>query len=211
MPERSLKRLLKNRLIGFTICSALIFALVIGGGRAIGVFAACDPHTQPCSSTQVTLPVNGGVLSESGPGTGVYAQDVQLDGTDQTTPYTLPIVVTDARGTGNGWNLTIVSTQFSTGASNPIHTLSTSASIISSLAVSCNPGAKCTLPHNTISPTGLGVPAAAGATPVEFFNATANTGMGMFTITPTISISIPAATYAGTYTSNVTVALVSGP
>ena len=207
MPER----LLKHRSIGFSVCFVLIFALVIGGGTAISVFAACDPHAQSCTNTQVTLPVNSGVLSESGPSTNVYAQDVQLDGTDQTTPYTLPIVVTDARGTGNGWHLTIVSTQFNTGTSNPIYTLSASASIISSLAVSCNPGAKCTLPHNSISSTGLGVPAAAGATPVEFFNATANTGMGMFTITPTVSISIPADTYAGTYTSNVTVALVSGP
>jgi hypothetical protein len=207
MPER----LLKNRSIGFYACFVLIFALVIGGGTAIGVFAACDPHTQLCSNTQAALPINGGVLSESGPGIGVYAQDVQLDGTDQTTPYTLPIVVTDARGTGNGWHLTIVSTQFNTGTSNPIHTLSTSASIISSLAILCNPGVKCTLPHNNISSTGLGVPAAAGATPVEFFNATANTGLGMFTIIPTVSIFIPASTFAGTYTSNVTVALVSGP
>jgi hypothetical protein len=35
--------------------------------------------------------------------------------------------------------------------------------------------------------------------------------MGSFTITPTNQVSIPANTFAGTYTSTVTVAVVSGP
>jgi hypothetical protein len=35
--------------------------------------------------------------------------------------------------------------------------------------------------------------------------------MGKFTVTPTIQVAIPANTYAGTYTSTVTVAVVSGP
>jgi hypothetical protein len=46
---------------------------------------------------------------------------------------------------------------------------------------------------------------------VKLFNATANTGMGGFTVTPTVQVSIPANTFAGTYTSTVTVAVVSGP
>jgi hypothetical protein len=48
-------------------------------------------------------------------------------------------------------------------------------------------------------------------TAVKLFNAAANTGMGAFTVTPTISVAIPANSYAGTYTSTVTVAVVSGP
>jgi uncharacterized membrane protein len=35
--------------------------------------------------------------------------------------------------------------------------------------------------------------------------------MGKFTVTPTVQVAIPANTYAGTYTSTVTVAVVSGP
>jgi hypothetical protein len=46
---------------------------------------------------------------------------------------------------------------------------------------------------------------------VKFFIAAAETGMGKFTVTPTVGVSLPANTYAGTYTSTVTLASVSGP
>ena len=58
----------------------------------------------------------------------------------------------------------------------------------------------------------LSVPAASSPpTAVKLFNAAANTGMGSFNLTPTIQVAIPANTYAGTYQSTVTVAIVSGP
>jgi hypothetical protein len=46
---------------------------------------------------------------------------------------------------------------------------------------------------------------------VTFYNAAANTGMGDFTVTPTVEVSVPANAYAGTYTSTLTLAVVSGP
>jgi hypothetical protein len=46
---------------------------------------------------------------------------------------------------------------------------------------------------------------------VRLFNAAVNTGMGSFTITPTMIVSIPANTFAGSYTSTVSIAAVSGP
>ena len=48
-------------------------------------------------------------------------------------------------------------------------------------------------------------------TAVTFFNASANTGRGTFTVTPTIRVNVRASDYAGSYTSTVTTALVSGP
>jgi hypothetical protein len=35
--------------------------------------------------------------------------------------------------------------------------------------------------------------------------------MGRFTVTPTVNVSIPGNSFAGTYTSTVTIAAVSGP
>jgi hypothetical protein len=130
-----------------------------------------------------------------------------LDGTDQTVNYTLPLTMTDARGTGTGWNLTITSTTFNTGT----HTLAAGASSIASVSSSCVAGGTCTNATNAITYP-LTVPAAASApAAVKVFNATANSGMGRFTVTPSINVSIPGNSYAGAYASTLTVAAVSGP
>ncbi len=42
-------------------------------------------------------------------------------------------------------------------------------------------------------------------------NAAANTGMGRFTISPSIDVAVPGNSYAGAYSSTVTIAAVSGP
>ena len=151
-------------------------------------------------------------LTESGP-TSVSATAVTLDGTNKTTAYSLGLTVanTPSGGNGAGWNLTITSTTFTSGS----HSLSTSASTINSApAVVCNSGCPVS-PNNTVSypmtvPAGNSPPAA-----VKFFDATAgtgtNTGSGSYIITPTITIAIPANTFAGTYTSTVNVTIASGP
>jgi putative surface cell wall-binding protein len=156
----------------------------------------------------VTGTLAAGTLSESTSATPTFS--VTLNGTDQTANYTLPITLIDSRGSGAGWNLTVTSTQFSTGGGSP-NTLPTSASTITGVASICNAGSSCTNPTNAVSYP-LGLPA--GSTPptaAKFFNAAANTGMGKFTITPTVQVSVPANAFAGTYTSTVTLAVVSGP
>ena len=119
------------------------------------------------------------------------------------------MTVADNTGSGAGWNVTITSTTFTTGGGSP-HTLSTSASTATGAVAACG-GGTCTNPTNSVGYP-LAVPAGAPApTAVKLFNAAANTGMGSFNLTPTIQVAIPANTYAGTYTSTVTVAVVSGP
>ena len=131
-----------------------------------------------------------------------------LDGTDQTVSYTVPLTLTDARGSGAGWNLTLTSTTFTDASS---HTLSTSASTIASVAMVCIAGGTCTNATNAIAYP-VTVPAAATApAAVKVFNSAATTGLGRFTITPTVNVAIPGNSYAGTYTSTLTVAAVSGP
>jgi len=131
-----------------------------------------------------------------------------LDGTDQTVSYTLPLTLTDARGSGAGWNLTITSTLFDDGSG---HTLAAGASQIGSVAVSCAGSGTCTNPTSSLSyPTTIPAAATAPAA-VKFFNAAATTGMGKFTLTPTINVQIPGNSYAGSYTSTLTIAAVSGP
>ena len=196
--------LLKNRSIRFYLGFVLILTMVIGGS-AIAAFA---------DSSTANVAVNAGSLSETGPAS-VTATAVTLNGTNLTSTYTLGIAVSDDTGTGTGWNLTITSTQFSTGGScGAGHTLpsGSSTSTITGVASAVNGAGTYTNPGNNISNTALGVPAACPApTAVKFFNATANTGMGHFTISPTVSVAIPANSYAGTYSSTVILGVVSGP
>jgi hypothetical protein len=161
------------------------------------------------AGTTVTCFAASGALSETAPA-NVSATPVTLNGADQMTTYTLPLTVSDTRNGNNqdGWNLTITSTTFSSGT----RSLATTASTINTAPTAVCIGS-CTLPTNSVtySPP-LTVPAGNSApTAVKFFNAAKNTGTGTMTITPTITIAIPANTFAGTYTSTVTIAISGGP
>ena len=178
----------------FTLIGIGTAALVLGSAAIAGTITA-------------TATVTGaGALSLSN-GASATLTDT-LDGSDQTVNYTLPLTLTDARGAGTGWNLTLTSTTFSDGAG---HTLATTASSVASVSQACFAGGTCTNPTNAITyPTT--VPAAATApAAVKVFNAAANTGMGKFTITPTVNVLVPGNSFSGSYTSTLTVAAVSGP
>src|SRR4051794_23631835 len=155
------------------------------------------------ASATVTGNVNAGPLST--PPTATPSFSVTLDGTDQTASYSVPTTVTDATGSGAGWNLTITSTQFTTGGGSP-KTLATNASSVTGVTNSC--ATTCVSPTNSVGYP-VGVPA--GSTPptaVKYFNAAANTGAGKFTNTPAVDVAIPALTSAGTYNSTLTLAAV---
>jgi hypothetical protein len=135
---------------------------------------------------------------------------VTLDGTDRAATYALPLSVSDTTGTGAGWHLAVTSTPFSTGGGVTPRLLPESASSITAATGSCAV-APCTDPVNTIT---VPRPIPAAPTPPEaevFFNAEANSGMGEFTITANVRVIVPANAYAGTYTSELTLSVVSGP
>ncbi len=125
-----------------------------------------------------------------------------LDGTDQTVSYAPVLGVVDARGTGVGWNLQISATTFSDGAG---HTLAPGT--VTATAQACHSGSSCTAATNS----GITLPLTISGTAVKFFNAAVNTGLGKVDVTPTIQVAIPGNTFAGTYTSTVTLAAATGP
>lgn len=184
------------------LLAAPLFLMLLALVTSTAAFADSTPGTEV---------VNGaGSVTESISSPTIPS--ATLAGVDQSINYTLPITVVDATGTGNGWNLTITSTTFTTGGGSP-HTLATNASSIESVDSSCVVGSTCTDPSNAVSYP-LALPAGASApSAVKFFSADADSGLGKFTITPTISIAIPANTYASSsgYSSTITVAVVSGP
>jgi hypothetical protein len=140
--------------------------------------------------------------------TAVPSFSANLNSGDQTPTYTTPLTVNDTRTTGSiGWNLTLTSTQFNTGTS----TLATNASTVTSVTASCANGGVCANPTNSLTYP-INVPAGSSPpTPNKFYNAASATGVGTFTVTPTIQVSVPQNSYAGSYTSTLTIAIASGP
>jgi hypothetical protein len=180
---------------------SLLLASLLG---AAGLYL---PASSLAATATVTGTLTGSKLTVSTTAAPTFTAN--LDNGDSTPTYGLPLTVQDTRGTGAGWNLTVTSTQFSTGGATP-STLATNSSSMSAVAVTPGAGTN-TNPTNTITypvgvPAGSPLPAA-----VKFFNAAATTGMGLFTVTPTVGVFVPQNSIAGTYTSNVTVAIVSGP
>jgi len=164
----------------------------------------------PAGAVLATANVLAGTLSLSS--SAAPSVSVTLNGTDQNADYSLPLSVIDATGSGAGWNLTVTSTQFSTGGASP-KTLATDASKMRDRTSVCAIGT-CTNPTNSINfPPPTTIPA--GSTPpaaVKFFTSAANTGMGTFTVTvDPVRVTVPANAYAGVYTSTLTIAVVSGP
>lgn len=171
-----------------------------------GAVLCASAFAATTANIATTATVTGtGALTLTAPATATLSNT--LDGSDQSATYAPALTLIDARGTGAGWNLTITSTTFTAGS----NTLSTTASSVTGVTQSCNPGGLCTNPTNLITYP-LTVPAATSApAAVKLFNSSANTGLGRFTITPTISVSIPGNSFAGTYISTITISAVSGP
>lgn len=129
----------------------------------------------------------------------------QLNGTDRLATSSFTLDVSDATGSGAGWSLGISATPLTTGGPTP-RTLPVDAMRITGVVAACAAGT-CTDPVNTVAYP-LTVPTDA---PVPFFTAAPGSGMGAFTVTPTVEITIPANAYAGTYATTITLSIVSGP
>ena len=101
-----MNQLFKNRSLPFYLGIGLILTLFIAGWR---VTALADGGGIAASLNAGGLTVKSNFNSNT--------LSVSLNGQDQIISYTLPLLVTDATGSGGGWSLTITSTQFSTSGS----------------------------------------------------------------------------------------------
>jgi WxL domain surface cell wall-binding len=181
-------------------------ALILVSAIACAVLSAAAGAAAVTVNGTITA---GATLSVAGNGTPSFS--LTLNGTDQTTSYTLPVSAIDARGlsAGGGWNLTITSTQFKDAAG---HTFPATASTITGVTSGCGTNSTCTLPTNSVGNTSLALPAAAAApAAVKYVNAANATGLGTIDLNTTVSVAVPANVFAGTYSSTVTVAIVAGP
>jgi len=190
--------LLKKRSRGLYLCSVMLLTMLI----ASSAIAYADSGT-------AKVAVKGGHLTESNATNHV---SLHVSKHMRLASYSLPITVTDARGSGNGWKLSITSKQFiDTDNDKDKDVLPLNASQITQVSMSCSVHSTCTLPINSISYPLL-VPA--GSTPpppVKFFNAATGSGLGVFGLIMMVNVTIPANAEPGSYISTITLAVANGP
>jgi hypothetical protein len=144
-------------------------------------------------------------VSISSPATASFS--ISLNGADQTPTYALAFTVTNTAATKNdGWRVSASATQFTNGTKTfP----ATASSVVGVAATGACSGTPCTavLPSGTVAypvtlPNSGGIP---------IYSAALNSGSGTNSLTATVQVAAPANIYAGTYTSTVTLQIVTGP
>lgn len=180
-------------------------------------------------SGTLTPNIDAGSLSVVNNGSATITSTLNLDGTDKSLTIAVPLTVTDATGSGAGWHMSIFATQFHTAAdSSPYRTIPDTATTYTGMdtnsghQVQCGSDSTCSLPTNNKS-TGTTIPTEdvttdgttltfGSATPLSFYNAATNTGMGVVNLQPDFSVSLAAnVTYVGAYSSDITITVSANP
>ncbi len=169
--------------------SIVILPLVLG---LAGAIALAGPAS--AADTPVTVEVAGGDIGISSPAAAAVLPGVDAGTTAQDVSVAIGAVeLSDLRGGEEGWTVTVVATAFAgpvstTGAPVPVYTSYTAAdATVDGVA--------------TVTGTDL-TSTLATAAAVEV--ATAVTGVNGATWTPTVGVSVPAGTLAGSYSSTIT-------
>lgn len=186
--------------------------LVLSSALVVGATAP----SALADDTNVT--VTGGSLSLGSITTGDFG-GVTLNGTAQSTTATMnAFTVTDARGTGLGWNVTISASSFKEYASGAYvesgKTLGASRFTMAQASAAKVDSSSSAIPSMTSGTYTLDADSNADGTSeaVKIASAATGDGMGSYTVTPgQLSLSVPANVYAKTYRSDVTVTLSTGP
>lgn len=113
-------------------------------------------------------------------------------------------VATDPTGTGAGWHLTVVATDFTAAGGKVIPAEGLQMQLLDSAIAKADPTSS-DVPASTLTTF------TAIDTVRTFATAAAEAGMGSYNMMPTFKLAIPANTKIGDYTSTVTVQIVAAP
>nr|WP_309100332.1 WxL domain-containing protein [Fredinandcohnia onubensis] len=190
-----------------------IFKKIIVSAMAFGI-AATAFNTQSFAAQTTDSTVSGGDLTG---GTITFqGLPATLNGTQVKSNADWAIAdITDARGTGNGWSLTLTLTQFTEVDGTNAYVTGGKTLEKNSLKVSTVPTItkkdSTSSDITTITPVGLETALDTGS-PVNLLSAAADGGMGSYTFGKLgVQLTIPANAYAKTYKTNATVTLNTAP
>jgi hypothetical protein len=185
-----------------------------GTRTASGVFAlaaaALLAFPGAAFATDGSATITPGALTMGTPATVDFTG--VLNGLSQALSDDQGISISDLTGSGDGWHITLTTTQFSTGGATPFTLLPTAATDISSTGTcGAADAGDCVLADDTTAV--IAIPAAAVApTAVSILTAVEGLGRGgPMTYTQVMHLAIPANAKAGTYHSTWTYSLATGP
>jgi hypothetical protein len=144
--------------------------------------------------------------------------NVTLDGTTQLITLNIPsFTVTDATGTGSGWNVTLTATQFSNGDPTPKLLSNGSLTLTTAPSVALiDSGSSALETIEVLGTASSPIVDDAGENGIKLLSAAADGGMGTYTIGDTtpgvLTLTLkPKEVYAATYTSTFELSISSGP
>jgi hypothetical protein len=205
---------------GATSCT--ITGLTDGTTYTITVVTVASTGTSAPSNSVTVEPV--GFLELTSPSVLTWA--VTSNGLNQsvvdTTSTHQQLTATDNTATGAGWHITVSATTFVSGTNSLPNTAAVdftgSTSSIASTAPSVTCVGSCTLPTDTTTYPVAITTAASSPSAYTIYDTSTSTGEGVMTIGGSAAtdpigwwIKVPASAYSGSYTSTVTLEVVSGP
>ncbi|HXS63990.1 MAG TPA: hypothetical protein VN767_14145 [Streptosporangiaceae bacterium] len=214
--------------------SYLFSGAVVAGSLALACGQADPALAATCGSPVATgtdctmtgtVSLTGGTLTLTSPSSLSWSST--LTGVDQslvdTTAADQQYTVDDATGSGSGWHVTISATTFANGASTfpDSGTFSTNGSTSSATATTA-PSATCTttctLPQNSTTYPVAITTATASPTFFTIYDNAATDGLGSILIGGSTNpnpvgwwVQVPGSAISGSYTSTITMTIISGP
>jgi hypothetical protein len=178
--------------------------LAIVAAAAFLLSAAVPALAGNTVTQEVTCPTSGRTASLS----DLSLANIVYAGTDQVRPGTVALAAADLTCTGNGWNVTVLASSFSYSGTGSDPVLTAANLALTSAAVPA------VVSGQGINPTkGPKVVTTSGAldTGRKVIQAQTNAGQGSYSQALGLSLTIPAYSPAGTYTTTITSTITAGP
>ena len=199
----------------------MVTGLTDGTTYTVTVLAHTTDGDSPPSAPVTVTPV--GLLSLTGPTSLTWTTvDTGLDqAVVDTNSADKQFTVTDNTGTGAGWHITVSATSLTRGTTalpgSGAIDFTGSTAFLGSAAPTATCVGSCTLPtDNTTYPVAI-ITVPSAPTAYTVYDTATGTGKGTMTIGGSAAhaigwwVQLPASAYAGSYTSTVTLEIVSGP
>lgn len=185
--------------------TTLIVGALVGTGIILTTtFTAALATPDGTTNNDVNVSVSGGTLTATT--SDLTLAPVVLDGASIQTTTGTPasaFTITDARGSGAVWSLSVTATDFISAAG----TVDTTARTITAENLAIDPGTITAGTGSDAVPTGSPIAALSGT--AQTLVATATPAAGNYSFTPTFTLTVPANAFRANFAGTIVAAVVN--